>query len=102
MELGVRLASGAQILPPERFLTADAPTGEWQVTGDVEVGGTSIGMIRARRLDDGRVEIEFLDSTGEAITPDLSYLPANMPEGVWFRSSEIEVPAPMATSSDDV
>ena len=95
LEQGVQLARGVQVLPPERFLAADAPTGEWQVTGDVEVGGAAIGRIRARRTDEGRVEIGFLDSSGEAITPDLAYLPADMPEGVWLLSSEIEVPAAM-------
>ena len=100
LEQGVQLARGVQVLPPERFLAADAPTGEWQVTGDVEVDGAPIGRIRARRTDAGRVEIGFLDSSGEAIAPDLAYLPAKMPEGVWFFSSEIEVPAAM--TSDDV
>ena len=30
---------------------------------------------------------------GTAITPGIAYLPADAPEGVWFRSSEIAVPA---------
>ena len=100
LELGIRLASGEQVLPSKRFLTADAPKGEWQVTGDVEVDGASIGRIRAQRLDHGRVEIGFLDLSGEAITPNFAYLPANMPKGVWFRSSEIEVAA--ALTGDDL
>ena len=93
IEHGVELSSGSRILPPERFLPADAPTGTWQLSGEVEVRRVPIGKIRARRQAGGRVEMGFISADGTAITPDIAYLPAGAPEGVWFRSSEIAVPA---------
>ena len=64
----------------------------WYVSSDVEVGGSSIGQIRSRRLADGRIEMGFRAANGEAFSPDILFLPAERPEGVWFRSGEIEVP----------
>lgn len=96
LEHGVELAGGEHVLPPERFLREDLPAGRWQVSGDVEVEGDSIGRIRARRVAGGRTELGFVGADGEAIIPDIRYLPADLPVGIWFRSSEIEVP--VATS----
>ena len=96
LEHGVELAGGRQVLPPERFLREGVPAGRWQVSGDVEVGGDPIGRIRARGVAGGRTELGFVGIDGEAIVPDIRYLPADLPVGVWFRSSEIEVP--VATS----
>ncbi|MXY77436.1 MAG: hypothetical protein F4Y40_10230 [Acidimicrobiia bacterium] len=96
LEHGVEFAGGRQVLPPERFLREDVPTGRWQVSGDVEVRGDSIGRIRARRVAGGRTELGFIGTDGETIIPDIRYLPADLPVGVWFRSSQIEVP--VATS----
>ena len=93
LEHGVELAGGRQVLPPERFLREGVPTGRWQVSGEVEVEGDSIGRIRARRVAGGRTEFGFIGTDGETIIPDIRYLQADPPEGVWFRSSEIEVPA---------
>ena len=93
LEHGVELAGGRQILPPERFLREGVPTGRWQVSGDVEVEGDSIGRIRARRVAGGRTEFGFVGADGETIIPDIRYLQADPPVGVWFRSSEIEAPA---------
>ena len=93
VEHGVELTFGRRILPPERFLPADAPAGTWKLSGEVRVWPVPIGKIRARRLADGRVEMGFISADGGAITPDIAYLPADAPEGVWFRSSEIAVPA---------
>ena len=93
LEHGIQLADGERILPPARFLPADAPVGSWRVSGDVEVQGDVIGNIRARRVAGGRSEVGFIGANGEAITPRIAYLPADPPVGVWFRSSEIEVPA---------
>ncbi|MDE0131930.1 MAG: PPC domain-containing protein [bacterium] len=93
LEQGVELASGRQVLPPQRFLGVDAPVGTWRESSDVESGEGSIGRIRARRLEDGRTELGFVGADGEAIAPRIRYLPAHLPVGVWFRSSEIEVPA---------
>ena len=96
LEHGVEFAGGEQVLPPERFLRGDVPARRWQVSGDVEVDGDPIGRIRARRVAGGRIELGFVGADGEAIIPDIRYLPAALPVGVWFRSSEIEVP--VATS----
>ena len=93
IEHGVELSSGDRILPEERFLPAEASTGTWQVSGAIEVGQVRIGQIRTRRLADGRVEMGFVGADGSAFTPDVAYLPADPPEGVWLYSSEITVPA---------
>ena len=92
VEHGVELASGEQIRPSMRFLPADTTVGMWYVSSDVEVGGSPIGQIRSRRLADGRIELGFRAANGEAFSPDILFLPAERPEGVWFRSGEIEVP----------
>ncbi len=97
IEHGVELADGGQILPSKRYLSSGAAPGTWRISSDVEVDGDAIGRIRSRRLDDGRVELGFAGATGETIAPDIRYLPADMPVGIWLRSAEIEVarqPAP--------
>ncbi len=101
LEQGVELAGGEQILPEERFLSVSGPLDAWQESGEVEVQGNSIGRIRARRLADGRIELGFVAAGGESITPHLAYLPTGLPGGVWFRSTEIEVPAAGAPASTD-
>ena len=93
IEHGVELSSGDRILPEERFLPADASRGTWQVSGAIEVDEVRIGQIRTRRLADGRVEMGFVGADGSAFTPDVAYLPADLPEGIWLYSSEISVPA---------
>ena len=92
VEHGVELVTGLQILPDVRYLRADAPAGEWRETSDVELGDDVLGRVRARRLADGRIEMGFV-AGGEEQQLDIRYLPADLPEGVWFRSSEIEVTA---------
>ena len=102
IEHGVELASGLQILPEGRFLAPDAQIGMWHTTEDVDLDGSSLGQIRARRLADGRVEVGFRNSEGDDVSPDIAYLPADPNEGVWYRSSLIEVPEPLEPSEDDV
>ena len=92
IELGVELSGGQQVLPTMRYLPADSPIDEWSVSTDVEAGEGTIGRIRARRLADGRMELGFLSADGEAISPDVRFLPADMPAGVWLRTSVIQVP----------
>ena len=96
VEHGVQLANFQQVLPPRRMLPVDAPAGRWYVSGDVEVDGRAIGQIRARRLGDGRIELGFREVDGDRITPDVRYLPADLPVGVWVQSSVIEVVPPPA------
>ena len=91
IEHGVELSNGEQVFPTRRHLAADAPASEWQTSSDVEVDETPIGRIRTRRLDDGRVELGFMDAGGGIVTPEIRYLSADMPSGVWLRSAEIEV-----------
>ena len=101
IEHGVQLFSGFEILPERRFLPDDTQVGMWYSTLDVELGGTSIGQIRARRLSDGRIEMGFRDFEGGIIAPDIAYLPADLDEGVWYRSSLIEVPRPPEPAEDE-
>ena len=99
IEHGVQLAEGRQVVLPQRLLGVDAPAGRWHVSGDVQVGEGSIGRIRARRGADGRIELGFVGADGEVIIPHIRYLPADLPVGVWFRTSEIEVPAAVLMDS---
>ena len=96
LEHGVELVDGEQVLPEVRYLAADAIVGQWRLSSDVEVDGGSIGRIRTRRLEDGRVELAFQTANGQVIIPDIRYMPASMPIGVWLRTGEIEVPPAVA------
>ena len=91
VELGVEVSGGDQVLPDLRHLPADSPVGVWLISSDVEVDGSAIGKIRARQLDDGRVELGFLSAEGETVTPNVRYLASDISAGAWLRSSEIEV-----------
>ena len=94
LEHGVLLADGRLVLPTRRFLDEDAEVDRWKISTVIEADdGQAIGRIRARRLADGRVELGFRDADGNAIAPDIRYVPAELPPGVWLRSSQIEVPA---------
>lgn len=93
VEHGVELEGGRRVLPLERFLPADAPTGTWQLSAEVRVSQDPIGRIRSRHLDDGRLELGFISADGREISPDIAYLAADAPTGVWFYSSQITVPA---------
>ena len=93
VEHGVELDSGRRVLPLERFLPADVPTGRWQLSAEVRVWPDPIGRIRSRRLADGRVELGFISADGNEIKPEIAYLSADAPAGVWFYSSQITVPA---------
>ena len=93
IEHGVERSNGDRIFAKERFLPADASTGTWQVSGVIKVEKIPIGQIRTRRLTDGRVEMGFVGTDGSTFTPDVAYLPADPPEGIWLYSSEIAVPA---------
>ena len=89
IEHGVELLTGRRILPTYRYIALDSETGSWQTSSEVEVGGLLIGNIQSRRTGDGRTELSFVDATGETLTPDLRYLAADIPVGVWLRSGEI-------------
>lgn len=95
VEHGVEFSGGEQVLPDVRYLAANAPVGVWHTSSDVELDESPIGKIRTRRLADGRVELGFVNTGGEVITPDVRFLSTDLAAGVWIRSSEIEVPAEM-------
>ncbi len=99
VEHGVEI-DGTHILPPDCLLPADARAGQWYASGDVEVDGAVIGTIRARRLADGRIELGFRDTYGEAIEPDVRFV-ADPPAGIFVRSSVIEVTPPPAVSEEE-
>lgn len=101
IEHGVQLFGGFEILPERRFLPDDTQVGMWYSSLDVELDGASIGQIRARRSADGRIEMGFRDIEGDIIAPDIAYLPADLDEGVWYRSSLIDVPMPPEPPEDD-
>ena len=101
IEHGVELSSGLQVLPSRRHLPADATVDVWHTSGAVELDESPIGEIRARRLADGRVEMAFRTPDGETITPDIAYLPAALDQGVWYRSSLIDVPRPPDPETED-
>ena len=93
IEHGVEFSGGEQVLPDVRYLASNASVGVWHTSSDVELDESPIGKIRTRRLGDDRVELGFVNAGGEAISPEVRFLPADLAEGVWIRSSEIEVPA---------
>ena len=105
IEHGVELPGGVQVLPARRYLSTGAPTDQWQTSSNVEADGNLLGSIRSRLLNDGRVELGFIDAAGGTISPDIRYLSANIPAGVWLRSAEFEVvpepvlPEPMPTET---
>ncbi len=101
IEHGVELSSGFEILPERRHLPADAQVGWWYSTLDVELYSTSIGTIHSRRVGDGRVQLGFRDFEGDFVSPDIAFLPADPDEGVWYRSSIIEVPRPPEPAEDE-
>ena len=92
VEHGVELSDGEQVMPSARFLSPEAPADVWLVSSDVEMDEKSIGNIRSRRLEDGRIELGFIDALGEEVEPEIRYIAANSPAGVWLRSGEIEAP----------
>ena len=99
VERGVEISNGEQVMPSARFLSAEAPVDTWLVSSDVEMDEKSIGNIRSRRLEDGRIELGFINALGEEVAPEIRYIAANSPVGVWLRGGEIEAP-PAPPSKD--
>lgn len=93
VEHGVEFSDGEQVLPEVRYLAADATPGIWHTSSDVELDESPLGKIRTRRLADGRVELAFVNTGGDVISPDIRFLPADLVSDIWIRSSEIEIPA---------
>ncbi len=94
IEHGVHVVGGGVILPQRRFFDAPPDDRRWYFSSDVEAAGGTIGVVRARRLDDGRIEMGFRDAASRNIAPDVRYLPFELPPGAWLPSSEFEAPRP--------
>ena len=94
VEFTVQLPNGAVIRPDLRFLGAEPDDRRWYFTSDVELGGASIGVIRARYVADGRIEVGFVDADGRVVRPDVRYLPADLAPGATVRTSAFEAPRP--------
>lgn len=94
VEFSVQLPSGREIGPDRRFFDAEPDDRRWYVSTDVELNGAPIGIIRARYLADGRIEVGFVDADGRIVTPDVRYLPAELAPGATVRSSIFEAPPP--------
>ncbi len=92
IEHAVEFDGGDQVMPDVRYLSSDASIGIWHTSSVVEVDEVPIGKIQTRRLEDGRIEVGFVNTGGQVILPDIRYLPAEMPQGIWLRSGQIEVP----------
>ena len=93
IEHGVEFSDGEQVMPDVRYLAGDATPGVWHTSSYVELDENPIGKVRTRRLGDGRVELGLVNTGGEAISPEIRFLSADLASGIWIRSSEIEVPA---------
>ena len=96
VEFGWQPAGGARVLPRARYFPPDATVDRWLRSSPVEVGGSAIGRINARLLDDGRIEFAFTPTDGEQITPQARYFPAGARVGRWLRSTEITISPPAA------
>ena len=93
IEHAVEFDGGEQVMPDVRYLSANASVGIWHTSSVVELDEEPIGKIRTRRLNDGRLELGFVNTGGQVTLPEIRYFPAEMPQGVWLRSGQIEVPA---------
>ena len=92
LEHAVEFADGETVVPRKRFLETDAEVDVWKISTLISRDDWPVGWIRARRLADGRVEIGFRDANGVAIAPDVRFVPADLREGEWMRSSEFVAP----------
>ena len=79
----------ARVLPTERYFLPGVTHHRWLRSSPVEVGGTAIGQINARRLNSGRIEFAFTPTDGEQILPKARYFPVAPGHGRWLHSTEI-------------
>ena len=100
VEFGWRPTGGARVLPEKRYFPASINHNRWLRSSPVEVGGSAIGRINARRLSDGRIEFAFTPTGGQRILPPARYFPTNARVGRWLRSTQIEVPIPQVGPDD--
>jgi hypothetical protein len=81
VEFTVQLPSGAEVGPNRRFFGTEPDDRRWYFSSDVELNGSPIGIIRARYLADGRIEVGFDDADGNSAAIDVRYLPADLAPG---------------------
>ena len=94
VEFTVQLPNGAEIGTQRRFFAAEPDDRRWYESTDVELNGSPIGIIRARYLADGRIEVGFDDADGNSVAIDVRYLPAELAPGATVRTSLFEAPRP--------
>ncbi len=99
VEFSLQLPSGGEILPDRRFLDVEPGDRRWFESSDVELSGAALGIIRARYLADGRIEVGFVDADGNSAAIDVRYLPAELTPGAIVRTSAFEAP-PLAPAGE--
>ena len=88
IEFGWLTSVGARVLPRQRSLPADPPTGRWLRSSEVIVGGVDIGKVNVR-VQNGRVEFGFTPRDGARILPGARYFPDEAEVGEWLVSPSI-------------
>ena len=90
-EFGWHVEDGDRVLPRQRYLPAEPPTGRWLNSSDIIVEGITLGRINVRvDAADGRIEFAFTPAGGERILPQSRYFPSDAATGRWLRSTLIE------------
>ena len=98
VEFGWQPRSGARVLPRLRYFPTDATVDRWLRSSPVEVGGTAIGRINARRLSDGRIESAFTRTGSWRIPTYTRYFLTHAPVGRWLPGVPIRISAPSFTA----
>lgn len=79
------------MLPRQRYLPANPPTGRWLRSSEIIVDGVNQGRINVRvDAETGRIEFAFTPAGGERILPRSRYFPNGAEPGRWLRSTLIE------------
>ena len=90
-EFAWHVEGGERVLPRQRYLPANPPTGRWLNSSDIVVEGVNVGRINVRvDAETGRVEFAFTPTGRDRILPRSRYFPSNAETDVWLRSTLIE------------
>lgn len=98
LEFGLRVnATAMEWLPQERVFDFEAaPTGAWWSSSPAGSGdgGVSAVRVRARRLEDGRVELALLTPSGQEVLPRARFVtPSALAGGGWVATSPVVLSA---------
>ncbi len=98
LEFGLRVnATAMEWLPQERVFDFEAaPTGTWWSSSPAGSGdgGVSAVRVRARRLEDGRVELALLTPSGREVLPRARFVtPSALAGGGWVATSPVVLSA---------